>query len=288
MTSALARATESFRASRPGRTLRRYLDARGLLLAQGLAYRSIFATFAALWVAFAVGGFWLRIEGPVQDAIIGTIAHAVPGLIDRGDGGAIQLEALLSAQILGWTGAIALIGLGWTIISWFAATRSAVQAMLGTPERRPNLVILRLADAASSIGFGIAILISALLYVFSTSLLDAVLGWLGVSQTSTLTVVLTRLAGLTVGYAFDLVVLWALFTVMAPRARPARAVWGGAAIGAVAFAILQTVGAALLGGAGTNPLLTSFAVIIGLLLWFNLACQTLLLTAAWIGEAPAD
>ena len=45
---------------------------------------------------------------------------------------------------------------------------------------------------------------------------------------------------------------------------------------------LKILGGLLLGGATSNPLLASFAVFIGLLLWFNLICRVILLTSSWI------
>ena len=48
------------------------------------------------------------------------------------------------------------------------------------------------------------------------------------------------------------------------------------------------LGSALLGGASNNPLLASFAVIIGLLIWFNFICQVILIAASWIAVGMAD
>lgn len=284
MTTWISAVTARVRATRVARTLLRYVQGSGPLLAQGLSYKSIFATFAALWVAFAVFGFWLRVESPLQTAIIDMISTAVPGLIDQGDGGAVRLDSLLSVQVLSWTGGIAALGLIWTTISWFTGARHAVTAMLGAPDHRPNVLLLKLIDAGFAAAFGIAIVVSAVLSVVSTTLLDEVLGWIGITATSALATFATRAGGLVVTYAFDFGLLLGLFLVMGPRARPTRAVVGGAALGAGAFGILKALGGLLLGGAGSNPLLAGFAVI-GLLFWFNLLCQTLLITAAWIGEA---
>ena len=273
--------------TRPGRTLQRYADGNGALLAQGLSYQSIFAAFAAIWVTFAITGFWLRADDPVQLAVIDTIAYAVPGLIDQGEGGAIQLDSLRSAQILGWTGAIAAIGLCWTVIGWFGSARNAVRVMVGLPARGSNPVLRKLGDAGLAITFAIAVVVSAFLSLLSTSLLGNAMAWAGIEATSTIAIVATRIAGLTVTYGFDFGMLCALFFVMARHARSPRTIAGGAAFGALAFGALKALGGVLLGGASANPLLASFAVIIGLLIWFNLIAQVLLLTAAWIGAAAA-
>ena len=52
--------------------------------------------------------------------------------------------------------------------------------------------------------------------------------------------------------------------------------------------MLKVLGSSLLGGASKNPLLASFAVIIGLLIWFNLICQVILLSGAWIAVSVSD
>ena len=52
-------------------------------------------------------------------------------------------------------------------------------------------------------------------------------------------------------------------------------------------AALLGPGASLL-GCGAGPLLASFAVIVGLLVWFNLICQVTLLGATWIAVSSDD
>ena len=44
----------------------------------------------------------------------------------------------------------------------------------------------------------------------------------------------------------------------------------------------------MLGGASNNPLIASFAVFIGLLIWFNLVCQVVLAAAAWVAVGIKD
>jgi membrane protein len=52
--------------------------------------------------------------------------------------------------------------------------------------------------------------------------------------------------------------------------------------------VLKVLGTALLGGATNNPLLAGFAVIIGLLIWFTLICQVILIAACWVFVAMKD
>ncbi|MBW8873294.1 MAG: hypothetical protein JF618_14440, partial [Leifsonia sp.] len=47
-------------------------------------------------------------------------------------------------------------------------------------------------------------------------------------------------------------------------------------------------GSALLGGATNNPLIASFAVLAGLLIFFNLVGQVILISASWIATGLED
>lgn len=55
-------------------------------------------------------------------------------------------------------------------------------------------------------------------------------------------------------------------------------------VGALALSVIQMLGARLITGASSNPLLAPFAAIIGVLLWFNLIAQVLMYAAALLGE----
>lgn len=270
--------------TRPARVLRRYTDANGPLLAQGLSWQAIFATFAALWVGFAAAGFWLREATPLRDALIDGITTAVPGLIDTGEGGAVRLDQLLSVGVLGWTGAIAALGLIWTAISWFGSGRSAVRTVAGIDRTAGNFALLKLRDAGLALGFGLAVIASAALSLASTAFLTALLGWFGIDHASPFTTIATRAAGLLIVFAADCLLLWLFFRWAAGIRAPRRAMLEGVALGALALGVLKALGGLLLGGATSNPLLASFAVIIGLLIWFNFMCQVILLAAAWTAE----
>jgi len=69
---------------------------------------------------------------------------------------------------------------------------------------------------------------------------------------------------------------------------PIRFLAQGALIGSAALGVLKILGTALLGGATNNPLLAGFAVIIGLLIWFTLICQVILIAACWVFVSMKD
>src|SRR4051812_42412137 len=103
---------------KPVRVFLRYTAQRGPILASGLSYQAIFAVFAALWLAFSIAGAIIVGSPTLLDGLVRFLNENVPGLIDDGDGGAIDRTLLSQAGIFGWTGAIAAVGLLFTALGW--------------------------------------------------------------------------------------------------------------------------------------------------------------------------
>lgn len=266
-----------------------YGKKRGPLLASGLSYQFIFAVFAALWVGFAVAGLVLQAQPALRGAVFTIIGTSVPGLFDTGDGnGAIDPDTLLQQRTLSLTGAVALVGLFFTALGWLASCRSAVRSIFELPQESLNFALLKLKDLGLAIGFGIVLLISAALSVFSTQALGFVYGLLGIGAHSFFAELVGHGVGLLLTLILDMAVLGALFRVLSGLRIPLRQLFVGSLLGAVALGALKVLGTSLLGGASRNPLLASFAVIIGLLIWFNLVCQVILLSGAWIAVSVTD
>jgi membrane protein len=274
--------------AKPVRVFTHYGSRRGPILAAGLSYQAIFSVFAALWASFSVAGLVLGASPELRDALFDTIAASVPGLIDRGDGGAIDPDDLLSTGVLGWTGVIALIGTLVTAIAWLGSARDAVRDIAQLAAPPTNFLLLKLKDLGLAIAFGVALIVSAGLSIGSTAALDWVYGALSIDQDSVAAIVVGRVIGLLLTFALDVGVLVALYRVLAGVPIPRAPLLQGALLGAAALGVLKAVGASLLGGASSNPLLASFAVIIGLLIWFNFVCQVILIGAAWVVVSATD
>jgi membrane protein len=273
---------------KPVRVLQHYSHDRGPILGSGLAYSAIFASFAALWVGFSIAGAIVSADVGLRASLIEWIDDSVPGLIDSGDGeGAVDPDQLLNAGTFTWTGSIALVGLLATALGWLAATRSAIRVLFDLPPAEDNIILQRLKDFGIALGFGALLILSALLTVVGTQATDFVLGLLGL-DTTLLATVLSRLVSLAVMLALDIVVLGAFLRVLARLRIPLRALRSGAVLGGVLLSALKVLGSSLLGGASANPLLASFAVIIGLLIFFNLVCQVILIAAAWVAVTVSD
>ena len=274
---------------RPVRVWFHYLERRGPLLSAGLSYQSIFAVFAGLWVGFAIAGAVLRSRPDLLAALLELLERNVPGLIDDGSGsGAIDPNQLLEASILGWTGLIAAGVLFITALGWLGAGREAVRVMFDLKGVHTNPILVFLKDTGLTLGFGVALVASAALTVLATSAVGVLLTWLGIGRESVGATIATRAVVLLIVLVLDTIVLALFYRVVATIRTPLRRLIPGTLIAAVGLGVLKALGSSLLGGAGTNPLLASFAVIIGLLIWFNLICQVILLGAAWIAVGVRD
>lgn len=276
------------KALRPYRVYINYAYSDGNLRAAGMGYQSLFAVFAAVWVGFSVASIWLSGNETVFDALVALINRAVPGLIETtGTVGVIPQEQLRNASSFGWTGVIAAIGLIWTAIGWLYYTRQAVRAVFRLSRDTTNYVLQKVRDLGLALIFGVLFVVSALLTIISTQALTLLLDLTGLSD-SFWTTAATRLSGLFVSVALNIVTLGAMFRVMSRVAIPWRNLFFGALLGALVLAGLSALGGLLLRGAYNNPLLATFAVFIGLLLWFNLISRVTLLSASWIAIGMHD
>ena len=78
-----------------------------------------------------------------------------------------------------------------------------------------------------------------------------------------------------------------MFRVAAGLKLARRALLEGTILAAVGTAVLQIFSTELLASAGRNPILAPFAIIIGLLIWFNLVSQVYLVSAR-LGRGPGE
>lgn len=270
---------------KPVRVLQNYSQNRGPLLAAGLSFHAIFGAFASLWIGFSVGGLLLEAQPALRDAVFQFIDRAVPGLIDTGSGvGVIRRSVLLEGRVLSWTGAVALVGLLLTALGWLASSRAAIRTIFNLPRQQANPLVLRLKDVGLAVGFGLAILVSAGLTLVATQALGLFRNYLD----SSIAEFAARVVGLLVMFLFDAAALATLFRVLAGIRISSRRLVGGVLIGAAGLAVLKILGGRLFIGAGRNPLLASFAAIVGLMIWFNLVSQIILIAASWIAVGARD
>ncbi|SDZ40435.1 YihY/virulence factor BrkB family protein [Herbiconiux ginsengi] len=271
---------------RPVRVFQHFSASGGELLASGMSFQAVFAVFAAIWVGFSIFGIVLDSNQELQDAVLAQLSTSIPGLI--GDGGAIDVEALQQARIFGWTGAIALVGLVLTAVGWLASSRDAIRRIFAVPPPTTNFALLKLKDFGLAFGFGVAIILSAGVSLASTAALGFVLDLLGVEDESPVATTTGWIISVLVVFVFDTFVLCIAYRVLSGVKVPLRRLLAGAALAAGVMGVLKVLGSALLGGATSNPLLASFAAIIGIMIWLNLICRVLLIGSAWIAVGMND
>jgi len=266
-----------------------YLGDNGPLIAAGMTYQALFALFAALWLAFSVAGFVVRGDPALQQTVFGTINRFVPGLIGYGGGhGAIPAARLLGSTGLSWSSVISLVGLIFTAVGFVGTLRTAIRIMFALPAPSTNPVLLILKNAGFTLGFGAVVLLTAVLSLVSNTALNAVAALLGLGATSAPEQVATTAVSAVLLLLIDTALLAAAYRVLSGIPIPRKRLLVGALIGGVGLAFLQTLGTSLLGGATSNPVIGTFATLIGVLLYFNFVCQVTLIAASWVAVGMQD
>ncbi|WP_417562115.1 YihY/virulence factor BrkB family protein [Microbacterium sp.] len=278
----------------PVRVWRRFLQHNGFLLAAGVSYQALFAFFAAIYVAFTVVGLWLGSDQDAIDWLIDLINQYVPGLIstDSADG-VIQPDQLsqiasASAGTLTITGLIAAGTLAWTAIGWVTFSRRAVRDILGLPLDARGYVLLKARDFVAALAFGLAMIAGGLLNNIGTYALTFTFDLLHISTNSGWFLAAVRVLTVLISLLLNTAALAGLFRFLAGVGLKGKRVRPGALLGGIGVTVLQLGVGLLVIYTPANPLLATFAIFIGLLLWFRLIGIVTLVAAAWIAVAAAD
>nr|WP_206686535.1 MULTISPECIES: YihY/virulence factor BrkB family protein [Microbacterium] len=278
----------------PVRVWRHFLQHNGFLLAAGVSYQALFAVFAAIYVAFAIAGLWLGGSEEAINALIAAINSYIPNLIlPEGEGGLFTTEqvaaiATQSAGVLAITGAIAIIVAAWTAIGFVTFARRAVRDIFGLRPDLRNYIVLKARDLVAALVFGVALIAGSAMSAAGTWALELVFGLFGWDTRSGWFGFGVRIASVVVSFALYTFALGALVRYLTGTSLRWRSIWGGAMLGGAALTLLQLAAGILLFYTPSNPLLATFAVFIGLLLWFRVVGIIILVAAAWIAVGAKD
>ncbi|WP_402840985.1 YihY/virulence factor BrkB family protein [Microbacterium sp. GXS0129] len=282
--------TRALSNSFPLRVWARFNRRNGLLLASGTSDQAVFAVFSALYIAVAVLGIWLGSSVQAVDSLLGLVNGLAPGLISF-DGGPglvsdVQVRDLAAGARPVWsvTGVVAFVVFAWTAVGWVTFLRSAVRDMFGLPAVDAHFAMVKVWDALAALGYAILLLTGGAMSAIGTSALGGVFDALGWGESLPAVALLGRSATVVVTLLVDLVVLVTLFTWLSGTDLGLRQVLPASASGAAALVILQFSAGWLLGRPPANPLIATFAILLGLFLWFRIAMIVVLLAAAWITE----
>lgn len=261
-----------------------YGERRGPALADSVTYRALFSVFAAVLLGFSIAAQWLADNPVAWDTLVQTVSAVIPGLI--GDDGVISTSALTTGMRA--VSIVSLVGLVLASIGAIGSLRSALRILSGTVFDGGFWLWVMARNFAFAIGIGLALVLSAALTYFATAGVGVVTGWLGISTSSVLAQVLTRGAGALVIFVLDAAIVAAIFLLLSGMRPPARALWAGSLLGALALTVLQQLSGLFVAGASANVLLATFGSLIALLLWLNLSAQAILLACTYIIVATEE
>ncbi|MGC0238191.1 YihY/virulence factor BrkB family protein [Arthrobacter sp. SD76] len=274
-------------AFRPMRAFRHYTLQRGPLMSAGIGFNMFFSITGLLTTGFSVAGLVLRGQPALLDTIISSVASSAPGLLKlNGGAGLVDPQDLLNPDGLGWTAVIGSLVTVVTSLRWISGIREGLRGVLQLPPLTVNPVLLKLRDAGTLLLLGVALVISA----GASLVFGAAAGW--VSDFLRLDDALAGPLATSVKITVPLVLGWATAFIMykfaASLKLPRRALLEGTVLAALGTGLLQIFSTELLAGASRNPILAPFAIIIGLLIWFNLVSQVYLISAGWAAIREAD
>lgn len=276
----------------PVRVWRHFLQHNGFLLAAGVSYQALFAIFAAIYLAFAIAGLWLGGSEEAVNGLIDMINSYIPNLI-LPEGGVVTPEqvqeiAANTTGVLSITGLIALGTVIWTAIGWVTFSRRATRDIFGLPPDRRSYVILKARDLLAALIFGISLVVGSLLSSASATVLSWLLSLLGWDSGSDGLNVGIRIGTVLVSFVLMSAALAAMVRFLTGTSLRWRTIWPGALLGGGAMTVLQYGAGFLLSYTPSNPLLATFAIFIGLLLWFRVNGVVMLVASSWIAVSAKD
>ncbi|WP_405373132.1 MULTISPECIES: YihY/virulence factor BrkB family protein [unclassified Microbacterium] len=275
----------------PIRVWRHFLQRNGFLLAASISYQSLFALFATLYAAFAVAGVWVGGSERAITALIRVVNSYIPEFISAS--GPVHPDdvatvARQSGSLLAVTGAVALAIAIWTAIGFVTFTRRAVRDIFGLPFDMRSFVMLKLKDFAAALLFGIALVLGAAFGLIAGGIVAELFTVLNLPYASTSVDVLSRIASVLVGFALNSAALGSLIRFLTGTSLPWRSILPASLFGGAALSLLQLGAGFLAAYSPTNPLLATFSILVGMLLWLRVAGIVILVSASWVAVAAGD
>ncbi|GII29564.1 inner membrane protein YhjD [Planotetraspora mira] len=256
------------------RTVQRYQVQSGDRLAGAFTYFAFLSFFPLIALAFAV----IQFRTPeVVETLVKAINEQLPGLASK-----LQIDKLKDVQTS--AGVFGLVGLFYAGLGAMDALRSALREIWMLAEPPLNYFLGKLRDLVALVLVGVTMLVSVAVGGFATGATGTVTEFIGLDDT-VLAGPSVWIAGVLVSLAADLLLFLIILGWLARPPQPFRVIVKGGLLGAVMFGLLKQVATLILAGTLRNPVYGAFAVIVGLLLWINLAARVILYSAAWTATA---
>ncbi|HKU34055.1 MAG TPA: YihY/virulence factor BrkB family protein [Paenarthrobacter sp.] len=273
--------------NRAMRAFQHYSRQHGPLLSAGIGFNMFFSVTGLLTTGFAIAGIVLGGNPVLEDAVIRSVASAAPGLLQvNGGEGLVDPQTLLNPSGLGWTAAIAAVVTIFTSLGWIASVREGVRGVMKADPLQRSAVLQKLVDAGTLLLLGVILVVSAgASLVFGTAA-DWIFSALRLDES--VAGPIAAVVKIVVPLLLNCATAAVLFRLAGGLKLGRQAFLEGVVLAGVGTTVLQFFSTELLARAGNNPVLASFAIIIGLLIWFNLVSQVYLISASWSAIREAD
>lgn len=266
------------------RSLTRYGNGRGALLAGGIAYSAIFSLAAALTIGITVLLGVLGRSPQLQDAVFSSLASSLPGVLEwKGSSGIVDPSDLVISTSFSITGIVAVVVLVFSAASVMRAMKSSIRAMFGIDQVPSGVASEKLRDLLGFVAIALGVGTTGILTLAHTVIGTQVFSAIGLE--STLASMMIRIGSFLISAAIDGLILWILIRFVALVRAPKTDLWWGLAGFGIVASLIRSLGTSAVGSVD-NPLLASFAAIATLLLWINLLSRVMLISCAFIANPP--
>jgi membrane protein len=254
----------------------RYQRTQGDLMAAGVTYFAFLSLFPVLLLVASIIGLVLAGNQLLQRELFATIRDAFPGTIGR------ELVRQVDGAIdgAGFIGVLALAGFLYAGLRTMDKLRVGMERIWKGHVDPPDVLKDNLQDLLALVALGAVGLLSLGLTGGVTQATSWVLDVLGLADEPGYGA-LTRVVGIGLAVAADVVVFLWLLRVVPSVSHPFRSLLPGALFGAAGFELLKLIGGYYLSLISDSVTASAFGGAVGLLVWINLVARFAFFTAAW-------
>jgi len=299
--SALQQVTAGFAKvmrTHPGRAYQRYNDARGNVLAGGIAYFAFFSVFPAVLAGLTVLGLVMAAVPQVRDPVVSALVEVgqtyLSGLLKPGhkpagvDVQGLYIDDVLDSSTLNWALVVSLATLAFTGLGWIDGMRQGIRAVFGEDSGGGFFLLVKLRDLAVLVIIGVGVLLSVSSVLVTKVAAQYLLGFVGMDDTTAGRWLVTA-AGFLVSFVIDTATFLTVFRVLPGANIPLRQLLSGALLGGVGLGVLKQFGTGIAQrSAAGNAFLGAAASVIVLLVFMNLVGRLILWSAAWAATTAED
>ncbi|GIG53557.1 YihY/virulence factor BrkB family protein [Demequina activiva] len=271
---------ERFDLTHPGRTLERYSDRNGSVIAGGIAFFSLTSIAAGVLIAVTLASWFIAGDEELSSQIFDFVDQAVPGVVKDGpdDAGLVDPSTLQPTAVTGVVGFFAFLILFNTASRYVSGMRMGVWAMLEADDRSPLQGKLR--DFAALVGIALMVVLGAGLQVATSVIADQVSQLLFDTAPQEWAV---RLSGAAVMFLVDMAFAAIVLVYLGGVRLSRRSILVTLMVAAFGMGVLRQVMSLIISGVSNNAVLAPFAAIVTLLLFTNYTARIMLYSAAFLG-----